>query len=53
MIADNVVVAVLEFFCRVRISDPSNQKDNLFGLYSLSLRARFDTTAFLNKRLRD
>ena len=35
------------------ISDPSNQKANLFGLHSLSLRARFDATAFSNKRLCD
>ena len=54
VIADDVFgysVGVVELCCR--ISDPSNQKANLFGLHSHLLRARFDTKAFLKERLRD
>ena len=54
IIADIVIgcrAGVVEFCSR--ISDPSNQKANLFGLHSLSLRARFDATAFPNERLHD
>ena len=54
MIADDVFgynVSVVELCSR--ISDPSNQKANLFGLHSLLLRARLDATAFPIERLRD
>ena len=54
IIADIVIgcsVGVVELCSR--ISDPSNQKANLFGLYSFSHRARVDATAFPNERLRD
>ena len=54
IIADIVLgcsVGVVELCSR--ISDPSNPKANLFGLHSLFLKVRFDTTAFTNKRLRD
>ena len=54
MIADDAFgcsVGVVELCSR--ISDPSNHKANLFGLHSLSLRARFDATALPNERLCD
>ena len=34
-----------------RISDPSNQKANLFGLHSLPLGAKFATTAFSEREV--